>query len=195
MPSNPTPTPRDVLRYRLIDRGSVLGTRRDGTETAQHLRRIYDGKADIILDFEGVYAASMPFLTQLLAELSEILTSSQNDGGPIVAAANVDDDVLLDLEAVLLRRRSPMAIIRADEVELLSASPQLVMTLKAAREFPATFTVNDLAKRLSTNPTAVNERLKPLLTAGVLSREADPEAQHGVRYKYRAPHPHLLVRG
>jgi DNA-binding MarR family transcriptional regulator len=139
----------------------------------------------------------MPYLSQLLAEVSEILTTTQDDDGgrgPLVVLANVGDDVLVDLRAVLERRKSLMAILRGDGIDLVSGRPHLVTTLQAAQEFPATFTAAELAERLEMNPNSINERLQPLYTAGVLSRSADPKAKRGTRYRYRAPRSDLFRR-
>jgi DNA-binding transcriptional ArsR family regulator len=185
------------LRYHLRDQrgGEVLATRREGTRTAQHLRELHDGRQDIVLDFDGVIASSIVFLSELLDGVAAILANvPKEQPRPLVAVANVHDDVLPELEEVLDRRDSMVAVVDDDEVRLVAGTPKLNKTLQIAREFPATFTVNELAARLDAKPNAVGERLTPLFEAGVLSREADPDAEHGTRYKYRAPQPdHLLT--
>lgn len=188
-----------VLRYNLNDGlgGEILATRRDGAQAAQQLRDLHTGTEDIVLDFEGVVASSIAFLSELLDGVQGILANVASDQPrPLVAAANVGADVLIEVEAVLHRRDSVIAVVYDQGVRLVSGTPKLNKTLEVAREFPATFTVNDLAERLGdVTPNAVGERLTPLFEAGVLSREADPDAQHGKRYKYRAPHPgHLLAQ-
>src|SRR5690242_4270021 len=72
---------REPLWFKLADRGAVLATRADGVEAAQQLHRLYAGQPTIILDFEGVQAASIPFLSQLLSEVSEIVRRTRDSGG------------------------------------------------------------------------------------------------------------------
>lgn len=177
---------RRPLRFPLQDHGHVLSTRRRGFEAAAHLRRLAQDRVDVVLDFAGVEVVTPPFLFEFLAGVRELLREKP-EGGPLVIVMNLDDDVLETLELVLERRKLPLAILRANRVELLQAAPHLEDTLREALELPPRFTVPQLAEKLSLQPTSINERLNPLVESGVLSRERDPSARRGKRYVYRAP--------
>lgn len=183
----------ELLHFRLVDEGNVLGTRADGVRAAQKLRSLYADQSAIVLDFDDVDAASIPYLSELLAAIAEILVQTRNIGRPVVAVANVGDDVVVELQAVLERRKATIAVLRGSGVELLSGAPHLEETLREAQALPATFTTNQLAERLAINVTSLNERLSTLVEAGVLARERDPSAKRGKRYLYRLPDAELLL--
>jgi hypothetical protein len=180
------------VHFRLSDEGNVLGTRNDGVRASQKLRTLYAGQPAIVLDFRGVEAATIPYLSQLVSGLFEIVLEARDASRPVVAVANVDDDVIPELEAVLERRHAMIALLTSDGVELLSGAPHLEETLRAAQKLPSTFTTTQLAERLSINVTSANERLRSLVDSGVLARERDPHATRGKRFLYRMPDPELI---
>ena len=185
---------REVLHYTLNDQGNVLATRAHGVTTAQHLQELYDGQEVLILDFAGVDATSMTFLSQLLGAVSDIMKTRQR-GGPLIMVMNVGGDVLIELQGVLERREATIAKLGPDGVELIAGAPHLQETLREAQAFSPHFTTTELAERLAIELSTLNERLKPLIQAGALARERDPNARQGRKYLYRAPDLAALPRG
>ena len=167
----------DVLHFYLSDHGSVLASRQRGRQTAGHLRDVAGDPADLILDFKDVEAVTPPFLQELLDAVQSIIKLGD---GRLVVVANLNDDVAETLSLVLEQRKETLAFRRGGDVELLKPDQHLVETLREAQSLKR-FTAGDLAARLDINPTAVHQRLQPLLAGGVVARDRDAPATRGRR--------------
>jgi DNA-binding MarR family transcriptional regulator len=178
---------RSMFRLRLGGAGLVLGTREEGAAASARLRDAYAGEPTIVFDFEGVEAATMAYLSELLSAVASIVAERGEAAGPVVVATGVVSDVEPELEAVLARENRYLALADPAGVRLVPANPHLTKVLQAAQGLEAPFTAAELAARLGVNPTSLNERLAPLVRAGVFSRERDQSAQRGKRYRYRVP--------
>ncbi len=136
-----------------------------------------------MLDFGGVEVVSPVFAQELLGAVSELL--DRTDGGRLVVASCLNEDVADALLLVLERRKRTLAYQHGDEIELLADSPHLIGTLREAQRL-GEFTVQRLSQELQLKDSAVSQRLRALQAAGAVARDRDPAAQHGKRHLYRA---------
>ena len=177
----------------LCNFSNVLATREQGVAARALLReRMEDEPAHLMINFSGVDAVAPPFLDELLEGVYATLRRHRESGMlVIVLGANEDDRETIKL--VLERDDRPgLAYIDQGRAELLSDSPQLVETLRAARELGQTFTAPQLGEVLNLKLPAVNHRLAQLHAAGAIGRRRDDAAERGIRYLYDAPTEDVL---
>jgi hypothetical protein len=177
----------------LCNFSNVLATRQQGAAARALLReRMADEPAHLIINFTGVDAVAPPFIDELLEEVYATLRRFRDSGMLlIVFGANEDDRETIKL--VLERDDRPgLAYIDKGHAELLSDSPQLVETLRAARQLGRTFTAPQLGEVLNLKLPAVNHRLARLHAAGAIGRRRDDAAERGIRYLYDAPTEEVL---
>jgi hypothetical protein len=174
----------DALHVYLRDQGTILASRRRGRFAADHLRGLADDPADLILDFVDVEAATPPFLMEVLDAVHAII-SRDPDQGRLVVVANLNDDLAETIGLVLERRKETLAYRRGNQVELLKSAPHLAQTLREAQSLKR-FTVNELAERLEIKPTAVHQRLQPLLASGAVARDLQGDEQDQRAHVFRA---------
>jgi DNA-binding transcriptional ArsR family regulator len=175
------------LHVYLRDEGQVLATRDRGRALADRLRTLAEEPGDIILDFEGVEAATPPFLQEVIDALHDVIYR-ESDTGRIVFAVNMNDDLAESMTFVLNRRKAALLYRSGDILELLGESSQLAETLRQAQQLRS-FTAPELAEKLAINPSTANKRLEKLLEAGAVRRERDTEATRGIRHIYHAALP------
>jgi hypothetical protein len=176
------------LNFILCNFGNVLATRAQGARAAELLReRSEENPVNLVLNFAAVDAVTPPFLDELLHELYRALRRQREDGG-FAVVVNINEDDLETLRMVLDVGDWPgLMHATTGGTELLSRSPQLADTLRAARELGPTFTAPQLAEFLSLKVPNANHRLTQLVEAGALARRRDDTAEHGKRYEYEAP--------
>lgn len=175
------------LHVYLRDEGPLLATRDRGRELADRLRILTEEPGDIILDFEGVEAATPPFLQEVIDALHDVIYRA-SDTGRIVFAANLNDDLAETMAFVLNRRKTALLYRSGKMLELLGESAHLAETLAQAQKLKS-FTAPELAERLDIRPSTANKRLEKLLEAGAVRRERDSSAPRGIRHIYHAAVP------
>jgi DNA-binding MarR family transcriptional regulator len=190
MPS-PTNTPLHVY---LRDEGIILSTRERGKRLAAQLRAIADEPGDIILDFNGVEAATPPFLQEVIDAIHGVVLQSlqSHNAGRILLAANMNEDLAETMSFVLNRRKQTLLYRVGKQLELLGETPHLAETLREAQALKS-FTAPELAQKLDIEPSTVNKRLEKLLEAGAVRRERDATARRGVRHVYHVASPELVA--
>ncbi len=167
------------------EEGDVLATRERARTLARVVADRVGDDAHLVLNFCGVDVASPAFLDEMLVTLHPITMGG--DSGRLLAAIGLNEDVRDAFELVLERRKLLMTELSDDHVELLGGPDQLRETIDAAIDLGETFTAPELAERLAIKLPALHQRLKTLTDSGVLAREIDPDAERGVRHKYRQP--------
>jgi DNA-binding MarR family transcriptional regulator len=175
------------INFVLCNFSNVLATRLQGERARELLRERMAEPANLILNFAAVDAVAPPFLDELLEEVYAILRRNR-DAGMLVLVVDANADDLETIQMVLEMGQWPgLAYVAEGGVELLSDSPPLVETLRAARAVGSTFTAPQLAEVLNLKLPAINHRLTQLVEAGAVSRRRDESAERGKRYEYRAP--------
>jgi hypothetical protein len=182
-----------VLHIFMQDHGRLLSTRPAGKKAAREIERIARSPGDLLLDFEGVEAATPPFLQELVNAITSIVTASEG-AGRIVVGVHMNEDVGETLRYVTARAKRGMAYAHGRQVDILEDRPHLADTLRAAQRLNPFFTAPELAKRLDINPDAATQRLKKLVETGAAVREVDPDARQGVRHRYRVASRELVER-
>src|SRR4051812_42194684 len=110
------------VHFRLRTQGGrVLANRRKGREVALKLSDQPQKPADVVLDFAGVDAATVPFLDELCDEISRNLRRFR-DQGMLVVATNLDEDMAESLELVLERHKRTLAYRHDSRIDLLNAA-------------------------------------------------------------------------
>lgn len=140
----------------------------------------------IELDFEGVEAITVPFAEECFGRLLGSRAGGLWADYPF-CVINASEDVRSTIAAALAPR-DLFVLSFGDRVELLGGSAALSETAETAVEAAdraGQFSVHDLAERLAVSPQAVNNRLKPLLRNGVLSRTRSIPSSGGRQYIYR----------
>lgn len=182
-----------VLHIHMRDHGRLLSTRPAGKKAAQALQRVARTPGDLILDFEGVEAATPPFLQEVVNAIQAVVTAGEGEGR-IVMTVHLNDDVAETLRYVAARAKRGLAYAHGRQVDMLEDRPRLAETLREAQRLNRFFTAPELADRLEINADAATQRLKKLVEAGAAVREPDPDAQHGVRHRYRVAGPDVVKR-
>jgi len=188
--TNKAEPPAPVHIY-MRDEGRFLATREAGRRAAGSFRRVAGMQGDIILDFNGVEAATPPFLQELWNEVGSLILATHG-AGRIVLAANLNEDLAETLTYVAARAKRGIPYVHGRKLDLLGAErPDLVRTLQEAQRLKPFFTAPELAEKLEIQPDTATQRLKRLLERGAAERQPDPEAERGVRHLYRVPDPKL----
>jgi hypothetical protein len=175
------------INFILCNFSNILATRQQGAQVRELLRERTDNPAHLILNFGGVDAVAPPFLDEFLEEVYGALRRHR-DAEMLVLVVGANEDDRETIKMVLEMEQWPGLAYFADgTVDLLSDSPQLVETLRAARQLGESFTAPQLAAALGLKLPAMNHRLTQLVSAGALARRRDESAERGKRYEYSAP--------
>jgi hypothetical protein len=176
------------VNFILANFSSVLATRQQGERARELLHEhLAEEPTNLVLNFQGVEAVAPPFLDELLEETYASLRRHR-DNGMLVLAVDANADDLATMKMVIETGQWPgLAYVENGSAELLSDSPPLVETLRAARTVGPTFTAPRLAEVLNLQLPALNHRLSDLVEAGALSRHRDETAERGKRWEYLAP--------
>lgn len=140
----------------------------------------------IELDFDGVEAITVPFARECFGRLLGSRAGGLWTEYPF-CVINANEDVRSTVAAALAPN-DLFVLSFGERIELLGGSAALSQTVETALEAanPAgQFSVNDLATRLDVSVQAVNNRLKPLLRNGVLSRTQTIPSGGGREFVYR----------
>ena len=178
------------LHLYLRDHGTILATRPRGRNAADQIRELAATPGDLILDFDAVEVASVPFLQEVVDEAHAAVQRAAKDDGRIVLFANMNEDVSETLRFVAAKRKLSLAYVDDGRIDLLEANRHLLETLAKAQKLKS-FTAPQLAKELSIAADTATQRLKKLMETGAVVREVDPEAERGVRHLYRVATPEL----
>jgi len=176
------------INFILCNVSNVLATRQQGERARAVLHDLLaEEPANIALNFKGIDAVAPPFLDELLDETYRSLRRHR-EAGMLVLVVDANADDLATLKMVIELGEWPgLAYVEDGQAELLSDSPPLVDTLRAARSIGPTFTAPQLAEVLKLKLPAMNHRLSQLVEAGALSRRRDETAERGKRWEYLAP--------
>jgi transcriptional regulator of heat shock response len=167
----------------LSEYGEILSTRERGREVADHVQDVLRATTGLVLNFTGVEVATPSFLDEILIRIRSVLQSE--DDGVAVVVTGTNEDVLETLNLVLRHQRLMLAQLAQNQLELLGGNQQLRETLAAAQKL-GTFTATQLADDLRLKLPNLHQRLKALMDAGAVTRQADETAQHGKRYLFEA---------
>jgi hypothetical protein len=165
-----------------------MATRGRGAEIRQAIAAampsIPTGEA-MILDFSGVEIVSFSIGDEVVARVLLDMAAGAFEERPILVA-NANEDVLDPIVRALQRREVLGAQLDGDRIVLLNAPDHLQATFDAARE-RGEFRASELAADLGIGLPACNNRLKPLLAAGLLTREPAIARSGGREFVYRVP--------
>ncbi len=181
---------KPVLHIYMRDYGAFLSTRQAGKKAADEFRRLTRAEGDVILDFDGVEAATPPFLQEVLDAVTA-LTIANEDTGRIVLAAHLNDDLTETLRYVAHHAKRSVAYVHGGKLDLFRERPQLAKTLQEAQRLRPFFTAPELAKGLNIKAPAATKRLRALVALGAAERQLDPTARQGKRHQYRVANPEL----
>jgi hypothetical protein len=185
--------PQDVLHIYISDHGRFLSTREAGKRTVRDFERLTRAPGDVILDFNGVEAATPPYLQELFDAITTLILAGKGNGR-IVLAANLNDDLAETMRYVAAHAKRGVAFLQHNKLDLIEDRPQLAETLREAQRLKPFFTAPELAERLEINPDTATQRLKRLVDLGAAERRTDPTARQGVRHIYRVADPQLAGR-
>jgi hypothetical protein len=156
-----------------------------GEERARELRHRLEQRASggsstwSNIDFEGVEAASVPFLREFLAPL----LTNPNSGPFVVSNASFDVAETLDLT---LRQRG-LVVAALPEGELYGGESGAREVFTFATKADSEIRAAEVASSLGISIQAANNRLKALLSAGALRRESVSPPHGGREFAYIAP--------
>jgi hypothetical protein len=162
------------MRYHVGQHGRVFSTRERGTELRRQIEAALEqvGLGEpLILDFSGVELISFSVADEVVGKLlADRAAGALGDRAIMLAGANED---VLDPIVRSLRRRDVVGahLEEGGSVRLLAAPVHLQATFEAAQA-RGKFRSTELAADLGIAVSACNNRLKPLLAAGLLDREA-----------------------
>lgn len=172
--------------------GAFLSTREAGEKAAEEFARLTRTPGDVILDFEGVDAATPPFLQEILHAVSKLISENQ-DTGRIVLAANFNEDLAATMRYVATNAKRGVVYVHGGKLDLMKERPHLAEVLQEAQHLKPFFTAPELAEKLDIKPNAATQRLRTLIEIGGAVRAPDPTAERGVRHVYRVADPNLCM--
>jgi hypothetical protein len=161
------------------ENGAVLSTRERGRVAADQVQEALD-RGSIVINFKSVEVASPSFLDEIVRRLGGLLRGNEDR---VVVVTGANEDVTDSLELVLEKHKMALATVKDDQLRLLGGSAQLKSTLAAAQKM-GTFSAADLAKELEVKLPNLHQRLKGLMEAGAVAREADETASRGKKHRY-----------
>ena len=175
-------------RVRLVEHGKHLWTRKRAakirTEVEARLRELEAGSV-LVLDLEGVEVFDYSFANELFGKI--LINVKTNYPGLFVVFENLEAYARENLEHALKSLRLA-AIERRDGT--LSLIGKLHLADRATFEAipvsqSGTVTAAELAKKLSTSTTAMNERLSKLTRLGLVRRTTGVSEAGRERFEYR----------
>jgi hypothetical protein len=180
--------PAEVLHIHMGDRGSFLSTRAAGKEAVADFQRITASPGDVILDFEGVEAATPPYLKELFDAITALILAGAGNGR-IVLATNLNEDLDETMRYVATHAKRGVVVVHDRRLDLIEDRPQLAEALREAQKLKPFFTAPELAERLEIKDDTATQRLKALVDLGAAERRVDAGATHGRRHQYRVADP------
>jgi STAS-like domain of unknown function (DUF4325) len=169
------------------ERGAELATR-----VAAYIEREVVKQAPgepIALDFIDIEGITVPFAEAFFGRLLGDRRTGLWEEHPF-CIVDANEDVRSTVAAALEKHGLIVLSFGESGPELLGGSSILADTLKSAFESAndeGEFRVSDVADLLSLSPQAANNRLRPLLQGGALSRSRTVPAKGGKEFVYRMP--------
>ena len=178
------------MEVRVSEWGTFLATRDKGRELREEverrLRELAPGEA-LILDFDGVHAATPSFVDELVGKLIAARAAGEHDEVGFLLA-NVNDEVRETVELVAERRGAAVAMLEGLDVRVLAAERWLIDTVAGAVRLER-FRAAELAELLNLSAQAANNRLKAAVVSGAVSRERSVPTGGGKEFIYRVAVP------
>jgi hypothetical protein len=164
----------DIMLYPVAQHGRVFSTRERGAELRRQIEAALEkvGLGEpLILDVAGVELISFSVADEIVGKLLADRAVAKRPGRAILLAGANED--ALDPIVRSLRRRDAVGahLEEGGSIRLLAAPEHLQATFEAAQA-RGKFRSTELAADLGIAVSACNNRLKPLLAAGLLEREA-----------------------
>ena len=180
------------MRFEFRQLGDVFSTRERGAKVradiAEALREI-DQDEPLLLDFEGVQLISFSFADEVVGRFVQDRAAGEL-GERAIVVLNASDEIVHPVRSSMERRKLIVAHATSRGVELVGAAEHVQATFEAAQR-KGEFRTPELAAELGISIPALNNRLKPLLAAGVLARQPAIPRAGGREYAYRTALPSL----
>jgi hypothetical protein len=185
------------MRFEFRALGDFFSTRERGTKIRAQIEEALRGIPEdepLLLDFEGVQLISFSFADEVVGRLVQGRAAGELGERPLLVL-HAEDEVLHPIESSMVRRKLIAACDDVHGIRLVGAAKHLQATFDAARA-RGEFTTHDLADALGIGVPALNNRLKPLIAAGVLTRQPSIPQTGGREYSYRVvlPSPETVAR-
>lgn len=174
------------MRYHLAQHGTVFSTRERGADVRDSLEaavRQVDSADSAILDFTDIELISFSFADEVIGRLLAERAAG-NLGAAAIVLTDLGDEVRDAVERSLRRRSLIGVALEGDRLRLLGAPAHLQETFEAALA-RGEFRTAELAADLKISAPACNNRLKPLVTSGLISREPRSPRSGGREFIYR----------
>lgn len=174
------------MKYRFASHGRVFATRERGAKVRQEiealLRSAPPGQS-CVLDFAGVEMISFSFADEVVGRLlSDRAAGSYGDRSVLVGGAG--EDVRDPISRSLARRELLGAFLEKSE-ELTLTGPEHLRETFAAAVRLGEFSAPQIAEALRLRLPAANNRLRPLVAAGLLTRRPHIPVHGGHGFVYR----------
>ena len=174
------------MHYRVAEHGRVLATRERGGEVRRVIEAALEqtpSTEEIILDFTDVEIISFSVADEIVGRvLADRAAGVFGDRPILITGAN--EDVLDPIVRALQRRDVVGALLDGDRIRLLNAPEHLQVTFDAA-QLRGEFRASELAADLGIGLPACNNRLKPMLAAGLVIREPGIARSGGREFVYQ----------
>jgi anti-anti-sigma regulatory factor len=182
-------TMAQTLTYPVATLGSYLSTRDLGAKARSELEqrvRTAGEDAFLILDFSGVEAVTISFADEFLGRLSTARAAGDLPSGVGLMVTGLNEDIREAIDICLQRRGLAIVEATSDTASaLLGGDSYLQATYQQALRL-AEFGAGQLAEALKITPQNANNRLKRLVSSGVLRRVRATD-RAGKEYAYSVP--------
>lgn len=180
------------MRFEFRKLGDIFSTRERGAkvraEIVESLRGI-DQDEPLLFDFEGVQLISFSFADEVVGRLVQDRAAGEI-GERAIVVLNASDEIVHPIRSSMERRKLIVTHATSQGVEMVGAAEHVQATFEAAQR-KGKFRTAELAAELGISVPALNNRLKPLLAAGVLARQPSIPRAGGREYAYRVALPLL----
>ena len=178
------------MRFEFAALGTVFSTRERGAKVRAQIEealRATSEREPLVLDFQGVQLISFSFADEVVGRLVAARSTGELGDRPILII-NAGEEVVHPTASSMERRKLIVACLQPDGIKLIGAAGHIQATFDAATA-RGEFRTPELAADLGTNVQALNNRLKPLLVAGLLVRQSGIPRSGGREYVYRIALP------
>ncbi len=180
------------MRFEFRQRGDVFSTRERGSRVRAEIVETLRGTEQdepLLLDFEGVQLISFSFADEVIGRLVQDRAAGEL-GERAIVVLNASDEVIHPIRSSMERRKLIVTHLTSLGVEMIGAAQHVEATFEAAQR-KGKFRTPELAAELGISVPALNNRLKPLLAAGILVRQAAIPRAGGKEYAYAIALPPL----
>ncbi|TAK33856.1 MAG: DUF4325 domain-containing protein [Chloroflexota bacterium] len=174
------------MRYQFSEKGTFFSTRQRGDEVRGDIEARLQGlepNEPLILDFAGVEMISFSFADEVVGRLLES-SKAGGLGDRVILLANLNAETSDPIERSLERRELIAAYLDVDGSVRLMCAPQHLEQTFTAVQAHQQFRTPELATELNISVQACNNRLKPLLAAGLLRRKNTTGKSGGRQFVY-----------